>query len=66
MLVHPRPIMQREKSQRVYTITFPMTKIKQKLFLLRKNTELFAKFAAAFPDDQVQNESSEDTRRQNH
>lgn len=66
MLVHPRPIMQREKSQRVYTITFPMTKIKQELFLLRKNTELFVKFAAAFPDDQVRNESSEDTRRQNH
>lgn len=29
MLVHPRPIMQREKSQQACTITFPLTKIKQ-------------------------------------
>lgn len=54
MPVHPRPIMQRckrEKSQRACAITFPMTKTKQKLFPLYRNTERFARFAAAFPDD---------------
>lgn len=64
MLVHPRPIMQREKSQRTYTITFPMTKrIKQKLFLLCKNTELFASLPLHFLMTIVRNESSEDITR---